>query len=783
MLRNYLKIAFRHLLKNKGFSFINITGLALGLATVFLIALWMQRELNMNQFHANRDRLFRIMENQTYGSDIFTFSATPGPLAQKLKDEFPEIQYSSRASWGDHLLFTKDSKSFYENGMYVDPDFLRMFSFPVIAGDTATLLQSPDQILISCELASKYFPAGGAIGQTLELNKEQHYSVSGIFEDVPKTSSFQFDFLLPVDLYVKQNGLDQWSNNSLRTYFMTRQPMETAAISARIKDAVRSNGRQDNVDLLAQSIHDWYLRTDYENGVYAGGGRIRSLRLFRMIALFILLMACINFMNLSTAGAATRAKEVGIRKVSGAGRTGLAGQFLGESLMLTLFSTLLALLLLYFILPTFNTVFDLDLQFNQATPAFKWQILAIVMTTGLLAGSYPALMLSGFRPIQVLKGIIKSDKQAVRLRKGLVVAQFVIAVFLIIGTLGVYRQIEFIRHQQLGYNRENLMYFSVSGTLWVKYQTDKNEWLSNPEGAAVSPTSQQIHNWGNNTSDVNWPGKDPEISILFQTIPVEHDFLKTIGAELVEGRDFSPEFPSDTGSFIINETAAQIMGLQNPIGQRISLWGQEGQIVGLAKDFHVGSFRSKQDPVLLFHRPWKNFVYLRLTKEAEIAGVLPQIEAIVRKHNPAYPFDYAFTDEQYDDLHRSDILMGQLARLFTILAVIVSCLGLLGLATFSAQQRTKEIGIRKVLGAGVPGIIALLSKDFLGLVVIAIVLAAPIAWYFMDGWLDNFAYHIEMPWDAFGLAALIALGIAFLTVSFQSIRAALADPVKSLRSE
>lgn len=785
MYKNLLNITLRNLFKNKTYSAINLLGLAIGLASTILISLWIFREWSVDNFHENRNRLYRVLENQTYsGSEIFTFAATPGPLAEKLKEEFPEITHASRVTWSNQSLVSFGDQSYYEEGLSVDEDFLEMFSFPVLQGDVRTMLDAPNNILITRRLAEKYF--GGAVqamGQTLKLDDQEDYTVTGILENVPENSSIDFDFLLPLDNHIKDNQwLTTWESNGIKTYLMTQQQLDPARLSARIRDVVRNNGEQDNVDLHAQAMPDWYLRSDWKEGIYTGGGRIENLRLFSIIALFILFIACINFMNLSTAKSATRAIEVGIRKVSGATRSVLATQFLGESVILSLIAGALALVMANLMLPYFNEIFNLEISFQSAAPGFWIGLAVIILFTGILAGSYPALYLSGFRPVNVLKGVMHPGGGAANLRKVLVVTQFLISTFLIISTFIVYQQMELIREKQLGYDKENLLYFRANEELRQKYETVKNELLQLPGVKNVSYTTGWIHSWGSNTSGFSWPGKDPEQSILFQTVPAGYDFIRTIGASIKEGRDFSKEFPGDSTSFIVNETAVSLMGLEDPIGQILSHGDRQGKIIGVVKDFHVGSFRSKQDPLIMLLAPYKYWIYMRF-EPGMLNESLAQTEAILKKHNPAYPFEYHFTDQEYEALHRSDQQLGALSQVFAFLAIFVSCLGLFGLATFSTEQRRREIGIRKVLGASVINLLSLLSKDFLRLVMVAILLATPLAWWVMSNWLQDFAFHIELKWWLFAAAGLLAILIAFVTVSFQSTKAALANPVQSLRNE
>lgn len=786
MLTNYLKIALRHLLKQRVHSGINLLGLAIGLAGTILIALWVQRELSVNQFHENSDRLFRILEHQTYGDEIMTFGATPGPLAEKLVEDFPEITHASRSTWDGRYLVTVGEQTFYESGKAVEPAFLEMFTFPLLFGDAKTALNKPDNVLITRELAEKYFGRTDVVGKALTMNNRDKKTITGVLADLPNNSQMKFTILFPFQVILDQNeSLSDWGNNSLITYFMTAEPMTSEAITAKIENTIIDNSEVESTKLHALALPDWHLRWDFADGKYTGGGRIEYVRLFGIIAIFILLIACMNFMNLSTAKSANRAIEVGVRKVTGASRSALAGQFLAESVLTVVLAGLLGAALASMTLPHFNQLFGLELSMGDAGTPFYLGMAGAVLLTGLLAGSYPALYLSGFDPTSVLKGQMRTGQGAVRLRKILVTAQFVISIALIVSSLVVYRQIEFIKDKNLGYEKENLMYVAANGSISENYDALKNDLRQMPGVSQVSATSAQLHNWGNNTSSVDWPGKDPETSILFEIIPTSLDFVETIGAEVLAGRDFSAAFPADTANYIINETAARLMGLADPVGQPISLWGDEGgKVVGMVKDFQVSSMRDKQAPVIMILVPeWMNLVYVRLSANNELTETLAGVEGIFKKHNPNYPFEYRFTDEAYEALHRTEMLTGDLAKIFASLAIFVSCLGLFGLAAFATEQRRKEIGIRKVLGATAPGLTMLVSKEFIIMVFIALALATPLAWWLMEAWLADFAYRIELNWWYFALAGVAAILVAFFTVATQSAKAALANPVESLRSE
>ncbi len=784
MIKNYLLTSLRNLYKNKLYTLVNLMGLTIGLSCVMLISLWILEQFSYDQFHANNNRIYEILENQYYSDGfVLTTMATPGPLAEKFKNDRPEIVLSSRVTWGDTKLFRVENNIFQERGYYVDPDFLHIFSFPVVAGEGAKALEQPGKILVTEKMAEKYFGHTEVLGETINLDNQQDFQIAGILANPPENSSLSFEFLLPFKEYEKKNEwLESWNNNGIRTFVMTDSEETNLNDEGELKNFLKNSSEQGNADLLFLGLSDLYLRFDYKDGIYQGGGRITYVRLFAIIALFIILIACINFMNLSTARASTRTKEVGIRRVSGATRGMLIRQFLGESLLLSIMAGLMAVVIVQASLKRFNELFDSHIALDFSQVGLWALLLGITLIAGVLAGSYPAFFLSRFQPIEIFNKINKQGKGSQWFRKGLVITQFAIATFLIIGTMVIYLQMSHIRHQNLGFQKENLIYLPVNGTLWEKYDVVKNELTQIPGVQSISASNGIVYSWGNNTSSVSWPGKDPESSILFQTIPVELDFLETIGAELADGRDFSEAFPSDSSNFLINERAAELMGLDNPVGERLEVQGEAGQVVGLVKNFRTNSLHIEQEPVILYYRPWKNFIYARLNTD-DIQATLSQIEKVITNHNPAYPFDFSFVDKEYEKLYRTEQRVGALSRLFAILSIFISCLGLFGLATFTAQQRTKEIGIRKVMGASVSQLSSLLSGEFLKLVIVGFVIAAPVSWWVMHDWLERFVSRIELSWWIFLVAAFLSVAIALLTISVQTIRAASINPVKALRYE
>ncbi len=785
MIKNYFKSALRNMLRNKSFSVINIAGLAIGLAVFLLILLWVDNELSYNNFHSGSDRIMEVMSNRSSGKEVSTFPAVPSMLAQTMKKDLPGIEYVSRTSWGDVRLFADKEHRFSEYGLYVDPDFFKVFSFPLVKGDLKTVLQEPNTLLLTEKLAKKYFGDEDPIGKTIMVEQRQLYTVKGVVKDVPDNSSIRFDFLMPMQDYVTNTmgGNANWTNNNIRTYVKLAAGADPVKLNGTVKKFMEHyTDQQPNIELFLWNIHDWYLKYDFKNGVYAGGGRITYVNMFILVAIFILLLACINFMNLSTARATQRAKEVGVRKAIGAGRAALVGQFIGESLVTTVLAGIIALLIALQVLPFFNQLLTRNMAIDFANIRHLAGYVGILLLTGLLAGLYPAFVLSGFKPALVFKaGSERSGTSTSWVRKTLVVTQFVVSTVLIIGTIVVYQQVNFIKNKSLGYNRENLVWFPNS------IAADKNdaaisEFKKIPGVANVARATTTFTSPNNRGADVKWPGKTNE-DIFFTFITGDHNIVQTMGIEMKEGRAFSKEYTTDTAAFIVNEEAVKRMGLKDPIGQPIETYGGKGKIIGVAKDFHVESLHNPITPVIMECRPeWTWLFYIRLTGH-DVPQTLSRIEAIYKEAAPGYLFDYTFQDQEYERLYRSEQQIGVLANWFAFFAVFISCLGLLGLSVFTVERKTKEIGIRKVLGASVLNIVSLVSRQFLLLTGLAVLIALAPSWYFMNEWLQNYSYHIDIGSTTFILAGGITLLVAFITTGIMALRAARTNPVKSLRTE
>lgn len=782
MLSNYLKTAFRSFRRHKSSFFINVIGLSIGMACSILILLWVLDELDYDKFHSDSERIYQVMEHQTYSDTIMTTLSTPGILSPALKEEVPEIQYASTYTWNMDFLFTKDEKSLKENGLYARPDFFHILDIKLLYGNRDELINSPKSVAISKELAVKYFGRENVAGESITINGTDLHTITGVFEKLPENSSIQFDYVLPIEDWLESNSWAlEWGNNGPRTIAKLYPGVDVDALNTKIKEFIKEKNEDSNVDLFVYPFTERYLYGQFENGQVAGG-RIEYVRLFTIVAIFILLIACINFMNLSTAKATKRAREVGIRKSIGASKGSLIGQFIGESMIITFFSLAISIFLVELSLPVFNDLTDKVIDINYTEPTLLLVFLGTALVTGLVAGSYPAFYLSSFEAVKTLKGSLKSSGGEVFARKGLVVFQFTLSVILIISTVVIYKQIQYTQTKNLGYQKENLLTFPVEGGIIKNWETFKEQLKRVPSVINVSKASASFMGRNSNTSGLDWPGKDPETNILFENVGADYGLIETMGFELLAGRTHSEEFGADTSRIVINETAASVMGFENPVGEHITLWDEDTEIIGVVKDFHFQTMRSEIAPLFFRLVDYGYLAYVRVASE-NIQTAISQIEGVYKEFNPNYPFAYEFMDQQYAALYRSEQRIGDLAKYFSIFAIIISCLGLFGLSAFTAEQRSKEIGVRKVLGASVQNLVVLLTKDFTKLVIIAICIAIPASWWLMNQWLSEYAYQSGLDWWIFAMSGITAIVIAWLTVSWQSIKAAVVNPVQSLKSE
>ncbi|WP_079471954.1 ABC transporter permease [Chitinophaga ginsengisegetis] len=789
MLKNYLTVAWRNLIKDRRFAFLNLIGLSTGLACALLIYVWVQDELSIDKFHKKDATLFQVLENRVQASGIWTAKSSPVPMPEALKKDMPEVEYAAyisplRAS----TLSVKDDDGIRTKGKYADKDFFNMFSYDLIEGNPDQVLADPTSIVLSDVMATKLFGSSkNVVGKTVDHQHQQKFVVSGVFKAPDQHSSEQFDFVLPVRALdmIKQNA-NNWDNTGYYTFITLKPGTNVDKFNAKIANyiKVKTNSEITYRTPFIQRYSENYLYGRYENGIQVGG-RIDYVRLFSIIAIFILVIACINFMNLSTAKASGRAKEVGIKKAMGAGRGALILQYLGESMLMAFASLLLAILMVILFLPVFNNITGKQLSLYHFDKTLILAGLGITLFTGLVAGSYPAFHLSGFKPAAVLKGKINGSAGELLIRKGLVVFQFSLSIILIVAVLVVYRQISFIQTKNLGYDRDHIVTFPREGKL-SQYEVSERFLAEVKEIPGVTTASGMGHGLtghSSGTSDVIWPGKDLKDATEFEVVPVNYDLLKTLDIKIKEGRDFSRDFGADSSMLIFNEAAVKFMGMKDPIGKQVKLWGDNMRIGGVVKDFHFESLHEEVKPLFFQLAPQDANRFMIKIQTGREKAVIARLQELYLQMNPGFSFEYKFLDERYQTLYAAENQISQLSKYFAGLAILISCLGLFGLAAFTAQRRNKEIGIRKVLGATVSTIVMMLSKDFLRLVLIAMLIGFPVAWWATSQWLKGFAYSIHIDAGVFLIAGISIILLTFLTISFQSVKAALANPVKSLKSE
>ena len=790
MLKNNLKTAFRNLTRHKGYSLINISGFAIGIACCILILLWVQDELSYDRFHEKLNELYRVVEEQHYSDGtIFPIARTPYPLGPALKADYPEITEYARFTPCWRVLLTHGDKSFYEKDFaFADPSFLKMFSFPLLKGNPKTALSSMNSILLSEKMAKKYFGDENPIGKTLTMDNTVDFLISGIFKDVPHNSHLRFDFLGQFQMFIKLSSWgDEWWSNNYYTYVQLERNTFHQDVTRKIYEYLKKIDPRTGTKLLLQPVKDIHLHSDF--AIDLGGkseNRAKYVYMFSLVAVFVLLIACMNFMNLTTARASRRSLEIGVRKIVGANRSNLITQFLGESILISILSLVVALGLVLLLLPVFNSISGKELNFDTLNLGLLIPgLIGMALLTGIISGSYPAFLLSSIKPVKVLKGSLRLGARKSSYRKVLVTLQFSLSIALVIGTIVVYRQLHFMQKQNLGYNQGHLIYFTERGDFWKSYDTFKKEIQQNPDILGITAASSIPTHTVTSTSGVDWEGKSPEFDVLFTQFNVDYDYFETFEMEMAQGRAFSREFPTDaTDAYILNETGARLTGMKDPVGKKFSLWGKPGPIIGIVKDYHFKSLHAKIEPLVLrmYHQDWHNYVIIRVRAE-NITGTLKSVENAYKKYHPGYPFEFWFLDEALNNLYLSEIRTGTVFRWFTFLAIFISSLGLFGLASFMADQRTKEIGIRKVLGASAFGIFFLLLKEFVKWVLIASAISWPIAYYAMERWLKNFAYRTDIAIWIFMVSGIFGLFIAVVTVSYQSLKASIANPVDSLRYE
>jgi ABC-type antimicrobial peptide transport system permease subunit len=796
MLRNYFIIARRNLIRQKGYSLINIGGLSVGMAVAMLIGLWLYDELSFNKYHQNSTRIAQVMQNQTFDGEVHTWWSQAMQLAPELRSTYGNhFKYVVTASWaGDHLLSVGD-KTLTKNGNYMEPDIAEMLTLKMQYGTRAGL-RDLNSIMLSESAAEALFGERNPLGKTVRIDQKQDVIVTGVYEDLPANSTFaNLGFIAPFALYAKSEKLVEekkvgWGNSWFQTLVQIADGTDMQEVSAKIKYAKLNAVKADDdarfkPELFLHSMDRWHLHSEFENGVSAGG-RIEYVWLFGIIGAFVLLLACINFMNLATARSEKRAREVGVRKTMGSLRTQLISQFLSESLLVAFLSFGLATLLAFLLLAPFNEVADKKITMPFAEPLFWAAGLMFTLFTGVLAGSYPAFYLSAFHPVKTLKGTFRMGRRAALPRKALVVVQFTVSVTLIMGTLLIHKQIQHAKNRPIGYSRDGVITMAMKTEEVRKgYEAFRNDLLNAGVVTAVAQAETPVTNAWVTNSGFQWKGKDPAMQDELVTVGTTHDYGKVIGWQIKEGRDFSTAFATDSVGFILNEAAVKYMGFTNPVDERIKAFGREYKVIGVVKDLVMQSLYQPVRPMVFYIDNFNRvgFITLKLNPQRGAGAALEKLEATFKKHYPATPFEYEFADDDFARKYQGEQRIGNLAAIFAVLTVFISSLGLFGLSAYTAEQRTKEIGIRKVLGASVTSLWGLLSKDFVGLVLIAFAIATPLAYYFLSGWLENYEYRTDLSWWVFALAGGGALLITLLTVSFQAIKAALNNPVKSLRME
>lgn len=785
MLRHSLLLSFRNFKRYKSSFLINLIGLSCGLACTLFIYLWVNDELSVDKFHEHEGQLYKVIEHVKFdGSGVTTWKETSGPMAKALREEMPEVEFAAAVipgSWFGKTSLSVGEHDIKANAYYVEKDFFNIFSYELISGNKDQVLSDINSIVLSEKLALTLFnTTENVIGKTVEFEQERQFQVSGIFENIPSNSTAQFDFVLSFELLKdKPLGVDSWGNLGPQVYAVLKKGTLIDDLNEKVGMIVKNMYKESTRTPSLIPYSQDYLCGTYENGIQIGG-RIEYVRLFSIVALFILSIACINFMNLSTARASRRVKEIGVKKAMGANRMAFVFQFLTESIFITGLALIVALLLVILLLPQFNEVIGkqlaLELNANLVFRAF-----AIVLCTGLMAGSYPALYLSSFNIINALKGKLSSSIGELWTRKGLVIIQFTLSIILILSVLVVYKQIGFVQNRNLGYDKDNIVHFKVEGTIKKQLESFVFELKKIPGIVNASSTTHDMvgHNW---SVGIDWEGRDRDKPISFQVVGVDYDLIETLEMEITTGHSFSKDFGSDSKGIIFNETAIKAMGLSDPIGKTIRFMGEK-KIIGTVKDFHFKSLHETVEPLFLVMMPEavkKVMVRIEAGRERE---AIEKVRAFYENFNPGFPFEYQFLNEDYATLYASEQRVATLSKYFAAIAIMISCLGLFGLAAFSAERRMKEIGVRKTLGSSVFGIVRLLSEDFTKMVIFSITIALPISYLVAKEWLDSFAYRIALEWWYFAFAGLSALLIAWLTVGFQTYNAARINPVKCLRDE
>jgi len=789
MLKNYLLVTFRNLRKNGFYSFINISGLAIGITCSILILLWVADETSFDKFHPNADKLYQVWVNAHFDGRINSWKSQPLPTAEAMKPANANIIHAAVTDWGgDHLLAVSETKRMNKRGYHAGKEFLEMFRFPLIAGNATQVLDDAKSIVITESTAKAFFGNEDAMGKIIRVDNQYDLKVAGILKDIPTNSSFQFDFLLPykhwysTSDWVKRNSTN-WGNYSFQIFVELNDAKNKDAVEKSIRGMLAEHGEDKEIkhEFFLYPLLRWRLYSSFNNGIEQGG-MSDYVQLFTVIAVFIIVIACINFMNLATARSERRAKEVGIRKSVGSRRWELVFQFMGESIIIAFISFFVAVVAAQLLLPAYNTLVDKKLFIDYSSKGFWMFSLGLIVVTGMIAGSYPAFYLSGFQPVKVLKGKPTVGKGASLPRKILVTLQFGFSILLIISMFVIYNQIQLAKGRDIGYSQENLITIPLNKDYHDNIKHIKTELLASGAVESMVRVNSAITDINSNNF-LGWPGKPEELKVIFTTIVTDYDWAKTMGVKMIEGRDFSEDFKSDSMAIVVNKAAVKLMGLKDPIGTELDLWDKKRKLIGVCDDVLMGSPYEEVKPMFCVLDDWWGSITVRLKKTSDLPGTLKTVENVFKKYGPAYPFEYKFVDVEFQKKFTTINLTSKLASLFAVLAIIITGLGLFGLASFTAEQRTKEIGIRKVLGASVPSLVSLISREFSVMVIVAFILSAPLSWWLMTQYLERYTIRTTVAWWIFPLTGVIALGFALVIVSTQALRAAHSNPVNSLRNE
>ncbi len=784
MIKNYFKIAWRSLWRNKGYSAINIFGLAIGLSASIFIFLWGYDEFSYDKFHSNADRIFKVFINNKYpDGKIETYPATPAKLKDAIKNEIPEVELAAQYSMETELLVKHETNAFNENGIYADSTLFKILSFPIVKGNADEPLKN-NSIAISKSLAEKLFKKENPIGKTLSVGQKYDLAIGSVFADIPQNSTLRFEFVIPFELYAKENPwMENWKSGGTRTVVMLKPSATANQANNKFINLIKKNCSDCTTTPFLFPYAESRLYSEFENGKKAGG-RIQQVYLFSVVAILILLMACINFMNLSTARSANRSREVGVRKSIGAQRSNLVVQFIAEAVFLSFIAMLFALVMVKLLLPFFNDVTGKSIQLNLGNPVFVAGVLGITIIAGVLAGSYPAFILSSFNPVKVLKGTTRLGLSGNALRKFLVVVQFTASVILVVSSIAVYKQIRFISEKKLGFDKDNIIVIDQNDGIVKNYEAIKNDLQQLPAVKNVAFGGNNIFTIPITTTDPLWNGKPNNSSITFKIYRCDTGFIPTMDIKMLAGRNFIGK--NDASNYIINKKAMETMGLSfdNALGTELEMWNGKGRIIGITNDFHNDNLKFGIQPLIfMYSENVGSHYFIKVSSGLPLPSLIAQIRQIFRKHNPDYPFEYTFLDEIFNREYRTEAVIGKLSLSFTVIAIFISCLGLLGLATFTAERRTKELGIRKVMGASVGNLAIMLCSEFTNLIILSLFIGLPVSWWLVKEYFSGYMFHTEIKWGIYIITSVSILLIAILSVGYQAVKAAITNPIKSLRTE